>query len=196
MAEHKRITLHPVKDDGTIDTDVNLYPKTFLDGIVNREGEEVEVALKEEIPTNVVSHEELQEGLDTKQDKIVATSADVGKLVGVDSNGNLTLVEAPSGGTKLYKHQISLSGNINSSLIIISNSSTQRLNFDSLDLLVTYRIGGYVDYQGTMRTIIGMYYEQSTIMTERTITYLNVNGTVGTIKFTRNTIISDTVTEL
>lgn len=53
--ERKRITLHPVLDDGTVDTNVNLYPKTFLDGIVDREGNEVEVALKEELPTNYVT---------------------------------------------------------------------------------------------------------------------------------------------
>ena len=47
--ERKRITLHPVLDDGTVDTNVNLYPKTFLDGIVNREGEEVKVATEEDV---------------------------------------------------------------------------------------------------------------------------------------------------
>ena len=32
--ERKRVTLHPLKHDGTIDLHTNLYPKTFLDGIV------------------------------------------------------------------------------------------------------------------------------------------------------------------
>ena len=43
MAEIKRVTLHPLKPSGEIDTDVNLYPKTLVDGIVDREGNEVEV---------------------------------------------------------------------------------------------------------------------------------------------------------
>ena len=40
MAEIKRVTLHPLKKDGTIDTDINLYPKTLSDGIVDRNGNE------------------------------------------------------------------------------------------------------------------------------------------------------------
>lgn len=72
--EKKRVTLHPLKEDGSIDTSINLYPKTFLDGIVNREGDEVEVALKEEIPTDVVSHEELSE-YESKSNKVTSLSA-------------------------------------------------------------------------------------------------------------------------
>lgn len=41
MAEIKRVTLHPLKTDGTIDTNINLYPKTLVTGIVNEEGEAV-----------------------------------------------------------------------------------------------------------------------------------------------------------
>ena len=50
MAEIKRVTLHPLKTDGTVDTDINLYPKTLIDGVVDRQGNPVEVALKSEIP--------------------------------------------------------------------------------------------------------------------------------------------------
>lgn len=42
----KRITLHPLKTNGEIDTSVNLYPKTFIDGIVDREGEPVDIQEK------------------------------------------------------------------------------------------------------------------------------------------------------
>ena len=49
MPEIKRITLHPLKIDGTIDTNVNLYPKTLIDGVVDREGKPVEVALKSDV---------------------------------------------------------------------------------------------------------------------------------------------------
>ena len=41
MAEIKRVTLHPLKPSGEIDTDINLYPKTLSDGIVDRNGNEV-----------------------------------------------------------------------------------------------------------------------------------------------------------
>ena len=47
--EIKRITLHPELSDGTVDLNVNLYPKSLLDGIVDREGNEVEIATKEEL---------------------------------------------------------------------------------------------------------------------------------------------------
>lgn len=45
----KRITLHPLNPDGSMDLNTNLYPKTLIDGIVDRDGNEVEVALKEEL---------------------------------------------------------------------------------------------------------------------------------------------------
>ena len=61
--DRKRVTLHPLKEDGTMDENINLYPKTFLDGIVDREGNEVEVATREDIPTDIVTHEELEESL-------------------------------------------------------------------------------------------------------------------------------------
>jgi hypothetical protein len=57
--DRKRVTLHPLKEDGTIDESTNLYPKTFLDGIVDREGNEVEVALAEDVTT-------LEEEMNTK----------------------------------------------------------------------------------------------------------------------------------
>lgn len=41
--EKKRVTLHPLKSDGTLNTKVNLYPKTFLDGIVDRNGNPVDI---------------------------------------------------------------------------------------------------------------------------------------------------------
>lgn len=46
MPEIKRVTLHPLKPDGSVDTNVNLYPKTLIDGIVDRDGEQVEVQEK------------------------------------------------------------------------------------------------------------------------------------------------------
>jgi len=57
MAEIKRVTLHPLFDDGSVDTNVNLYPKTLLDGIVNREGQEVEVATTDQCGTKLYKHE-------------------------------------------------------------------------------------------------------------------------------------------
>lgn len=44
-----RVTLHPLKDDGTMDLNTNLYPKTLLDGIVDRDGNPVDIATQEEL---------------------------------------------------------------------------------------------------------------------------------------------------
>jgi len=41
--------------------------------------------------------------------RLAVTSADIGKIVGVNDNGELALI--PSSGTKLYRHEISISGN-------------------------------------------------------------------------------------
>ena len=49
--ERKRVTLHPLNEDGTVDTSTNLYPKTFLDGIVDRQGNGVVVATEEYVDT-------------------------------------------------------------------------------------------------------------------------------------------------
>lgn len=66
MAEIKRVTLHPLKKDGSIDTDINLYPKTLVDGVVDREGNEIDIATQQELN---VAKEELEE---SKQDKLVS----------------------------------------------------------------------------------------------------------------------------
>ena len=47
--ERKRVTLHPLKEDGTVDPKICLYPKTFIDGIVNRDGDLVKVATAEDL---------------------------------------------------------------------------------------------------------------------------------------------------
>ena len=53
MSENKKITLHPLRQDGSIDIDTNLYPKTSINQIVDDGGEPVAVATKGEIPTEV-----------------------------------------------------------------------------------------------------------------------------------------------
>jgi len=57
MPEIKRITLHPLKRGGKIDPSVNLYPKTLKDGIVDREGNEVEIFSAQE--TTALVNEEV-----------------------------------------------------------------------------------------------------------------------------------------
>lgn len=54
MAEVKRVTLHPVRADGSMDTNINLYPKTLIDGIVDRQERSVEVQEKLIAGENIV----------------------------------------------------------------------------------------------------------------------------------------------
>lgn len=64
MAEKKRVTLHPLNPDGSVDLNVNLYPKAFIDGIVNRDGEEVEVPTKPEVQASVETKQDIIPDLD------------------------------------------------------------------------------------------------------------------------------------
>ena len=43
MAEVKRVTLHPIYDDGSINRNINIYPKTLIDGIVDRDEKPVDI---------------------------------------------------------------------------------------------------------------------------------------------------------
>ena len=112
MAEIKRITLHPLFDDGSVETNVNLYPKTLLRGIVDETGEEVEVVLEEE----------LQEALNAKQNILV--SGENIKTINNESllgGGNIAI----SGGTKLYLHKIAKNEFI--SLYLFSTSGDSKV---------------------------------------------------------------------
>ena len=49
VKERKRVTLHPVKEDGTMDLEINLYPKTLVNGIVDSDGNEVDITTQAEL---------------------------------------------------------------------------------------------------------------------------------------------------
>lgn len=113
--ERKRVTLHPLKSDGTIDLDVNLYPKTFLDGIVDREGNPVAVVVAEDLE-DLMSH--VEELVDTKQDKLTA-----GENITIDENN----VISATGGDILDKNNQwsgnnTFAGNRNAVYNLVTNS--------------------------------------------------------------------------
>ena len=70
MARQKRITLHPLKEDGSLDLDTNLYPKTLVDGVVDRNGNAVDIATQQELDSAKselnASIEHIQEEVNTK----------------------------------------------------------------------------------------------------------------------------------
>ena len=89
MAENKRITLHPIKEDGTLDLDVNLYPKTLKTGIVDEEGTEVAIVDQTEVTAlleekvDKVEGKELSTNDFTNEDKQNLENA-VGKLATIE----------------------------------------------------------------------------------------------------------------
>ena len=68
---------------------------------------------------------------DIHDKRLEVTISDAGKVVAVDSSGNLSLVNAPSGGTKLYKHMLN---NHLDDIVIVSKSSTPIVPSDGLRL--------------------------------------------------------------
>ena len=89
---NKKITLHPLKEDGTMDLDTNLYPKT--NNIVNDEGESIEVVtkeelnhLKEKVTINVGDIDE-----DTTFADLLEKVSLYSPFVGYDSNGDSTFL--------------------------------------------------------------------------------------------------------
>ena len=162
MAEVKRVTLHPVLEDGSIDTNVNLYPKTLLDGIVNRQGEPVDVALKSDISNLEDRKVDKEEGKGLSSNDF--TDEEKEKL------DNL------NGGTKLYRHRISVGLPAEEIYIISSQSSSYQLGelnetFVGIDFICGYdqsnaeapffRVNSTVDtltltyYDGQSSTISG-----------------------------------------
>ena len=60
------------------------------------------------MPNDFVNTITTQSGItyDVQDKRLTVTTADAGKVVAVDNNGNLSLI-TPSGGTKLYEHRLS-----------------------------------------------------------------------------------------
>ena len=88
--ERKRVTLHPLKEDGTVDPKICLYPKTFIDGIVDRNGEIVDITTQEELDAVEAG---LEAQINTKQDILVSSESI--KTINSESildEGNLELV--------------------------------------------------------------------------------------------------------
>ena len=55
--KRKRVTLHPLNPDGTLDLTTNLYPKTLVDGIVDKNGNSVVLPQDAELNLNDIMPE-------------------------------------------------------------------------------------------------------------------------------------------
>ena len=55
--KRKRVTLHPLNKDGTLDMITNLYPKCFVDGIVDREGNPIVLPQNAELDLNNIMYD-------------------------------------------------------------------------------------------------------------------------------------------
>lgn len=72
---------------------------------------------------------------DVQDKRLTVTAADAGKVVSVDSNGNLSLVN-PSGGTQLYEHILNLIGDNYYKIIVVVNASPTPVTLDTFDYQV------------------------------------------------------------
>lgn len=182
--EKKRVTLHPLTENGEIDTSVNLYPKTLLDGIVNRDGEEVEVALKEDL-NDFATKEEISE-CESKSNKVTSLSSSSTNTQYPSAKATYGYVEANKG-TKLYKHSIILSFG-GGRIYIVSTKKTAytTLNIDDETMLSIRYTGIY----GTVYTVFYLYTGNSLI----DIRGFNINGEIVTVSLSKS--FTDTVTPL
>ena len=117
------------------------------------------------------------------QDKrLTVTAADAGKVVSVDSNGNLSLT-TPSSGTKLYRHLITINETIK--ITVISAQQSQ------------YGMGEIIDIS-QYNNIVTMYYNNKLCTYMKTGRGLEITDCMGnsTTVTAEITSFTDTVTVL
>lgn len=85
----KRVTLHPLKKNGQMDLNVSLYPKCFVDGVVDRNGNPVNVVTSNSSELNIdEKFAEVQDEIDAKGD---VTSEELAQAVA--NKAEITLIE-------------------------------------------------------------------------------------------------------
>lgn len=101
MAEIKRVTLHPLNPDGTIDTNTNLYPKTLTTGIVNEEGEAVNFPDDNTLVHNSGNENIGGEKTFTNNVTIATPGGWAGLYLSTDDGQTLGFIETGEKGTKI-----------------------------------------------------------------------------------------------
>ena len=134
---------------------------------------------------------------DVQDKRLTVTAEDAGKVVAVDSNGNLSLT-TPSGGTKLYLHFITVSRTGGQDFIYLVN---RRANaYTSLDEVRTDNPYGSATKWTDNSFIMGVANGYGRIigttedMSYHTLAF--VLSSNGTYSIYGKTLVSDTVTEL
>lgn len=169
--ERKRVTLHPLKEDGTRDLEVNLYPKTLVNGIVDSDGNEVDITTQAELDDAINTiNAELEEKTtdidDIKQNilyvesDILAAKQDITdideKLTNLSETKQDALVRNPIVVTN--ENRASIVQNIISMLEDISFAAD---GDNSKHYDVTYRFNGAEEDSVAMRAIWNSFYEDS-----------------------------------
>lgn len=88
------------------------------------------------------------------------TASDIGKVLTVNTNGNLIWAE-PSGGTKLYKHRLVISSGTSSFYITIISTSSDQITLQSVyggSVLALDIHGNMINFYGTAE-----FYESSSV---------------------------------
>lgn len=129
--------------------------------------------------------------------RLEVTVADAGKMVSVDEEGNLSLVPAPSGGTKLYLHLLQLSQDSHfpsnaKYLYIVTNFDTP-INMENIENLVISPWGSFkFPYWGSS-TVTSIIFHTS----EHNFSLIEVNSNMENVSGIYPYIFgNDTVTEL
>lgn len=146
--EIKRVTLHPLDADGNIDLDVNLYPKTLVNGIVNSDGNEVDIT----------TQAELDDAINTINAELEEKTTDIDeKLTNLSETKQDALVRNHIVVTDANREDIFT--DIKDMLDDIAFNDNQEKHYD-----VTYRFNGAEEDSVAMRAIWDSFGEDSEII--------------------------------
>lgn len=126
---------------------------------------------------------------DIHDTRLEVTEADVGKVVSVNEEGELTLVDAPSGGTKLYRHELHNQNYTISGYFIDANPNTPTSYSELKNQLSTAIFSQIISYGGGPSTEF-IFWKTSYNSTDDIIENLKV----GSLTF--DNIVFENVTKL
>ena len=182
MAEIKRVTLHPLKSDGSIDEDINLYPKTLTTGIVDENGDAVNFPDNSTLVHNTGN--ENIDGIKTFTSPIKVQSGTCSAKLGFERNDDtdelhlksynndvitdiifpgqvddsVELAKKTDCGTKLYEHVLTIQvGSLYYHFRFTSTFSTRITSYELYKSLIVSGLGSITKY-APKSSVFNFYY--------------------------------------